>query len=527
MRRILFPLFVLILMVACSSDDPTDPGIPAEDFHAVMDEAGKVVPLAPESYDTYTTTEEEDGGFRYTYEQHDAIENLEGVAYLGMNDDVIWPGSLVRGDRAHDFVYEPISAPRGPVVLSLSLESANIGGDLHQTVSSPALHTVRQGINDLVERVFESRTSVPAQVDFACQQVYSESQMSLFVGADIGTAAGSLQTAFNWDENSTTNKIMAKYTQIYFSVDMDTPADPRSLFSDNATIEQLRAAMPAGSRPIYVAGVKYGMMAVMCIETSFTREQMQLALDAAYGGAGIDVDLGFGYTATEVLSSSSIRIIVYGGSTAGIRELTGFDGFMQIIEASTEFGPDSPGVPLVYKFRHVADNTLAQISLTSQYTIVRPLRIEQFVRVTSVRFTCTWSDDDDPFYDADIDVDRLRIWVNGYDRVGAADPGTPVNPTDEPVFEWSTEDYVEMHAGSIFEAPGTVDLVFDTETCDWGCASLVIGAHVRDYDWVSGNEWASGSIELHGDQVWGPHTIMMYGADFTMSADIVVEPTNK
>ncbi len=526
MKRFTIPLAALLLLVACSGDDPTGPQIPTSDFNAIMDEAGKVVPLAPQSYDNYTTTEEEDGGFRYIHEQHDAIENLEGVAYLGLNDDVIWPGSMVKGDHAHEFVYVPITAPRGPITLSVSMENSSIGGVLHQTVASPSLHSVRQGISDLVGRVFDETTSVPAQVDFSYQQVYSESQMNLFVNADISYGGGSLETAFNWDQNNTKNKIMAKYTQVYFSVDMDTPSSPRALFADDISGAQLRSAMPAGSRPLYVAGVKYGMMAVMCIETEYSREQMQLALDAAYSGV-VDVDLGFGYTATEVLSSSSIRVIVYGGSTSGIQELTGFDGFMQIIESSTEFGPDSPGVPLVYKFRHVADNTLALISLTSQYTIVRPLRIQQYVRVTSQRFVCEWSRDNDPFYDYDIDVDRLRIWVNGFDRVNAADPGTQINPVDQWVYNWSTPDYHEMQAGSIMNAPGTVDLVYDTEACDWGCAILRITAHARDYDWASDDEWAEGTIELHGDQMWGPQTIMMYGQDFRMRAELTIEPANK
>ncbi|HPF69545.1 MAG TPA: thiol-activated cytolysin family protein [Candidatus Krumholzibacteria bacterium] len=528
MNRILIPTVVLLLgLVACSSDDPTTPVIPTGEIDAILDEAGKVVPLAEASYDTYTESVEEDGGFRYTYEMHDAVENLEGIAYLGLNDDVIWPGSMVRGDRAHQFVYEPITAPRGPITLSLSVESSSIGGELHQTVASPSLHAVRQGISDLVARVFTEDTSVPAQVDFSYQQVYSESQMNLFVNADVSYGGGSLETAFNWDQNSTTTKIMAKYTQIYFSVDMDTPTSARALFADDITAAQLRAATPPGSRPLYVAGVKYGMMALMCIETTFSREQMQLALDAAYSGAGLDVELDFGYTVGEVLSSSTIRTIVYGGSTSGIEELNGIDGFMSIIHASTEFGPDSPGVPLVYKFRHVADNTLAQISLTSQYTIVRPLRIQQYVRVSSLRYVCEWSDDDDPFYDADIDVDRISIWVNGFDRVNAADPGTRVNPVDQSVYAWSTGDYTEMHAGSIILTPGAADLVFDTDTCDWECARLVVSANVRDYDWASGDEWASGSIDLHGSQMWGAKSIMLYGADFTIRAEVMIEPTNK
>ena len=418
----------LLLLGGCAGDQPTRPPdvLPDDAFTTALAAAGMVVPLGPEQ-DEVTTTSEESGGFRYTYETHDVVENLENIAYLGMNDDVIWPGNLVRGDQADSYVYEPITARRAPITLSISLESSSIGGELSEVVAAPSLSRVRQGINDLVDRVFVEDTHVPAQVDFSYQQVHSASQMSLFVGADLGYCGGSLSTTFNWDEQSTATRIMARYTQVYYSIDIDTPPSPRALFADDLTATELAATLPAGSCPLYVAGVKYGMMAIMCIETQFTSSQMQLALD-------------FGYTAAEVLQQSSIRIMVYGGSTGGIGELNGFDAFMDIIGASTQFTAESPGVPLLYKFRHVRDNTLALISLTSQYTVVRPLRIEQRVRVTTSQFLCTWSHDDDPFYDGDVDVDRLWVWCNAFQRADAADPGEQINPVDQAVFSWGTSD---------------------------------------------------------------------------------------
>jgi thiol-activated cytolysin len=206
------------------------------------------------------------------------------------------------------------------------------------------LSSVRQGINNLVDRVFQENTYVPAQVDFSYQEVHSCSQMNLFVGVDVSYGAGDLESSFNWDEYSETHKIVAKYQQIYYSIDLDTPESPRAFFASDITESQLETAMPEGSRPLYVSSVKYGMLAIMCIETSFEDSQMQLALDAAYNGI-VDVELEFGYTAREVLAASSIRIIVYGGSTEGIEELNGVEAFMGIIESSTEFNETSPACP--------------------------------------------------------------------------------------------------------------------------------------------------------------------------------------
>jgi hypothetical protein len=132
--------------------------------------------------------------------------------------------------------------------------------------------------------------------------------------------------------------------------------------------------------------------------------------------------------------ASSIRIIVYGGSTGGIEELTGFDSFMNIIAASTEFTPQSPGVPLLYKFRHLRDNTLAMISLTSQYTITRQVRIRQGVRVTCNRIVCEMSDDDDPFYDDIVDMDTFFVFCKGSTARARA---TPVSSATRSI-RWSS-----------------------------------------------------------------------------------------
>jgi hypothetical protein len=88
--------------------------------------------------------------FRSTYEQHDAIASLENVVYLGLNDDLIWPGALVSGTNAHQFVFEPISIARGPITLSVSLEGSGSTGPLSVRVDDPKLSTVRQGIADLL-----------------------------------------------------------------------------------------------------------------------------------------------------------------------------------------------------------------------------------------------------------------------------------------------------------------------------------------------------------------------------------------
>lgn len=518
----------LMLLAACSGDDPVapDPASPDE-IAQILEDAGLLVPLSEEQDEIIDSWDEEDGGYRYTYEVHDVVDNIESVAFLGLNDDVIWPGSLIRGNQAHQFVYVPVTVARAPITLSVSLEGSSTPGDITRVVNDPRLSTVRQGISDLLETAVGEDTHVPARVEFTMDQVHSESQMNLFVGADVSYGAGSLETAFNWDEGSTTNKIMAKYMQIYYTIDMDTPSSPSALFAPTATAAEIAAALPPGSMPMYVSSVSYGMMALTCIETEFSEEQMGLALNAAYNGT-VDVELNFGYTAREVLQSASIKTIVYGGSTQGLDDIElGFEGFMQVIDASTEFTPESPGVPLVYRFRHVADNTLALVTLTSQYTLVRPLQIEQLVRVQVNQFVCLMADDEGT--DNAVDMDRFYVWANAFNCLNGADPGTQCNPLNQQVYGLALGDWVEMGDGHpvIHDAGGaSVIIAFNTESFNFSYAKLNLHSYVRDYDPASSNEEATGYLNLVGDTMWGEKSIMLYSSDFTFRVDLLISPVN-
>jgi hypothetical protein len=344
--------------------------------------------------------------------------------------------------------------------------------------------------------------------------------MSLFADADIAYGAGSLSSSFDWSTESTTTKIMAKYTQVYYSIDMDTPAAPSAVVGEGLTVEQLRAAFPPGSMPMYVAGVKYGLMAIMCIETNFTMEQMSMALDASYSGI-VDVDLGFGYSARDVMNSSTIRIIVYGGSTSGIEELNSFDGFLQIVSASTQFTAASTGVPILYKFRHLRDNTLAMISLTSNYTIVRPIRVRQSVRLTLDRITSLWSDDDDAFYDDVVDISSLHLTCNAYNRVGAADPGSLASAPNQAIYIWDGGD-IEMPAGRWLDIGSSTDVVFNTEDYDFNHAKIDVTAWANDHDYSSANENGYGTLSILGNYMFGTKTVTIYNADFTLAFNMTI-----
>ena len=230
---------LLWVAVGCSDDDPTGPnGATPQDVSQVLEQAGMVEPLGAEKDEIIDTQTEEEGDYRYTYETHDVVDNIDSIVYLGLNDDIVWPGNLVRGDQIHNFVYEPINVDRAPVTLSISLESSSTGESITRDVSNPRLSTVRQGISDLLKDAIVGDTYVPAKVEFNHQQVYNETHMDLYVGADVSYGAGSLSTSFNWQSQTKQTKIVAKYA--------NKRAELKAIINDRSkTDEEVDAAVLA------------------------------------------------------------------------------------------------------------------------------------------------------------------------------------------------------------------------------------------------------------------------------------------
>ncbi len=521
-----FPILIAfaVLVAGCSSDSPTaspDP-VPQDLMAQVLDEAGKVAPPPAERSEV---TEEQGpvvGNFRTVTEVHDDSNNITDITNLGLNDAVIYPGAIVRGDQIYSYVYEPISVPRAPVTLSSTLLGAPGEPSVSEVVGNPGqVSAVRQGISNMVTRALSGEATAPAQVQWDYTRVYSKSQMSLFVKADVEYGLGNVDTAFDWATGAEKTRILAKYQQIYYTVDMDRPENPADVVAAGTSEAQLRAAFPAGSHPMYVSTVKYGFMAICAIESDYSEDEMRLAMNASYSGT-VDVDLGFGRTARQVMNSSRVKVIVYGGATGGIEDLNTFDGFMQIIRSSTTFTPQSQGVPLVYVFRNLQDSTLSQIALTSQYAITRQVKVRQGVRVTVDRFVCEMSADDECLANDQVDMDRFQVICNAYSRTGAGASLVQINPVNQVVFNWASPTYTEMSAGSTLTAGGSIDLLFNTEDYNPNYQRISLSAYARDYDACGGNESAWSSVLDVNGVFYGPQTVMIYSSDFTFRTEVTI-----
>jgi hypothetical protein len=84
-----------------------------------------------------------------------------------------------------------------------------------------------------------------------------------------------------------------------------------------------------------------------------------------------------------------------------------------VINASASGGPDSPGVPLVYKFRNLSDNNLGQITFSTNYAISGPNRFPVYpeIRVYLDNFKLKEAYNEDFPFNLRLEMREMAIYV--------------------------------------------------------------------------------------------------------------------
>ncbi|MCP4157955.1 MAG: hypothetical protein GY757_60160, partial [bacterium] len=522
-------LSIIINLVSCnmglngSSPSPGTPSQPWGDeevkyINNLLNSAGRSTPLAGERDDIKRTESVGGDGNIYAYETHDVVDNITSITHLGLNDDVIWPGSIIRGDKIQQFVYNPISVERAPITISSSLGSSQVW----EIVQDPSLSTMRQAICDLIDRSTAEGSLAPANVEYNINQVYNESDLAIKVGASLGYGGGEIKGFFNWNSVSKKNKIIASYRQVYYTIDVDTPGKPSDFFSMENSVADLENALAPDSMPLYVSSISYGYMAFICIETDFTLEQMKTAMEASYDDGTVDVELDFGFTTREVLESSNVNVVVYGGSTNELDSIeSGLEGFSRIISASRNFSGETPGVPLIYRFRHVVDNRLAEVTLTSQYTLTRMTRkVNQVISITCNRFVVVRADDEGPIND--IELSKLEAKVSAWNCMKPNVKGSQACNPYTPIYNYSSGgDGWVTGSGGTRNVGSTINIALNTDQYDFNNAIIELYGYARENDdWPSDDETGSNIIRLTGFNMLGEHKINITSADFSIDCYI-------
>lgn len=374
---------VFLLLSACNKNE-----IDSEEFNELvraleyLDQPDEIpVPVEIEVIDSAETS----GDYVCSVKRYKAAPGYDELFLMDPTTDVIYPGAIIKGESIPTGEYIPVVADRKPMTISVSLQ--NIAGSPSRTIEEPKLSTVREALNDILSADVTGAT--PAKVSFEIEEVYSEQQLSIAVQGNYQNSFVDVAGSFDFTRQDIRSRLVVKFLQIYYTVDMDLPQNPDDLFDELPSMESL-----GSTSPLYVSTVTYGRMVLFTVESTYSSTEINAALNAAFNSGvqsgSISVDAHY----QKIIDNSTMKAFILGGSgSSAVQSVNGIEGIVEFITSGGDYSKESPGAALSYKLRFLKDNSVANIILSSEYNVRQCERVFSHYRLTLQKIHCTNCDD--------------------------------------------------------------------------------------------------------------------------------------
>jgi thiol-activated cytolysin len=402
-----------------------------------------------------------EGDYQCTTQNLSETRQYDKIVAYAANSDGLWPGAMVAGDSVYTGLFTQEVLPRAPETISVSL--ANLDGAKSATLDAPSLSAYRDAVADIVSQDVTGAT--PANIYSEIEQVHSEQQLALALGAQVSWLGGSASIAasFDWSKQNVKSRYVVRYTQAYYTVDLDAPGKPSDLFDPSVTIDDVKDVMTEQNPPLYVSSVTYGRMVVFTFESEYSSEELGAALDFAYSG-GVDVSGDVSVTYKDILSKSKITAFILGGAGgAAAQTIDSYDALMDFLKSGGDYSKDSPGAPIAYKLSYLKDNSPGRLSLTTDYSVTDCERIAQDIKVTlkSIRV-------EDAGGDAGDDLEIYgHIWAQSNDTTSLFDRDGDSHVTIAQGRSWPDGNFISQQIVHVTPKPGN---------------QILLGASLMDQD---------------------------------------------
>ena len=305
--------------------------------------------------------------------------NFDDVAILRPTNGIVFPGALVVGNQGMlDGAPDPLTLGRAPVTLRLDLPGIGSQGNI--VVDNPTNSSVQSSIDDALEwwnaNAYQEGYVNASNSSYQASTSYSSKQFSLDVGLNVEWATGSLASQFDYESSTEKRYAGVVFKQVFYTVTMDTPSSPGSVFDTSVTQADVASAIDSDTPPAYVSSVSYGRIIMVRMETTNTNTSIELdaVLEYAGGVSGVGT-VNSDYD--EILKTSNITVVTIGGNAEAASEAinladieSGYGSLNSVITGENAvYSRENPGVPIAYTIRYLKDNTLAKMGYTTDYRV--------------------------------------------------------------------------------------------------------------------------------------------------------------
>ncbi len=322
------------------------------------------------------TTEQNGGTAKTTCvkTKYSLQQNFEDIAILRPLAGIVWPGALVKGNESlMDGLPQPISLLRAPLTVRVDLPGIGAGGV--RTIANPTNSSVQAAIDSSLEwwnaNAYQDGYVNASSSSFRLSTSYSSQQLALDVGLNVAWATSDVSAQFSYSSSETKTVMMAVYKQAFYSIDMDTPEQPNSVFSDKVSLSDVQTTLDDSAPPAYISSVVYGRIIMFRMETSMKVTSAEFESTFRYA-AGYSVDGSLETRYKQILQQSTVEVITLGGNAevasqaVSARNAGDLEPIIQ--GKNAVYSRSNPGVPISYTVRYLKDHSPAKLGYTTEYT---------------------------------------------------------------------------------------------------------------------------------------------------------------
>ena len=279
--------------------------------------------------------------------------------------DVIYPGSIIRGDSFLKGIYDPLVLENefNPVTLSMTLR-----GNINvSTQVKPKLSDVRSAMNDLLAKQKDNidYKYVPTVWSFESHEITTEESMkiALKIHASVALTSGIAKADFSYEQNQNSSSkekyIMVTFRQVMYNAAID-PKHYTQWINGNINVKDM-----GEYEPLYISSVEYGRTGYILVQTTQsaaeTMQMIKASISAKYGYVQGEADIKYSKQFKQLFSENKVKVKIYGGPVALGNKVTNYDGFMDFVKMPEVKTLTETSVPVSYKVRRLKDNTLVDV----------------------------------------------------------------------------------------------------------------------------------------------------------------------
>ncbi len=319
------------------------------------EKTGNVVPDPTTGTDKYE--------YLTTVEKSYAVQPL--LIATQANNDVLFPGSILRGDSFMKGKYDPLVLANDFDSITLSI---TLKGDIKVAkTAKPILSEVRQAINILVAKQKDKidYNFVPTVYKYDSNSISTEESFKriLKIHADAKILGGIVKANFDYSKEKA-NSQNKKYVMVAFRQSLyNASIDPKHY--SKWIKGELNTKDMGKHEPVYVSSVDYGRIGYILVETNKStkkvKEMIEASLKVAVKHVDFNANAEYVKEFKSLFSQHKVKVMINGGPVELGGKVDSYESFKKFVQMPNAENLVKTSVPVSYKIRRLKDNTEVEV----------------------------------------------------------------------------------------------------------------------------------------------------------------------